>query len=744
MKLGKRINLVVVFLITIIMTFTLFIAIPIQKEHLKLANRKIIDLMDFFITRDNSGIANAIFENRINAINQRMSNIREIPDVLSASVYNTEYKVISTLDENPPADVHTEYFIQAAEKGHINWIKSGSLWYLHSISLYDEVMGFILINYSLDDMNIKEIRNSVTIIMLYLILTVVLLLIINIFVLRTVITPVNRIIKSMENISDEKYGEQIEVFSNNEIGDLASKFNEMSQRVYTSYNSVNSIRNMLENIIDSMDSVIFAIDNKGLITAFNTASEEFTEVKRIDAVGHNFLDVFKYLEKYNDSFNRIFVDKKPIVINRVTIEKKIYDISIFPLTSEDSIGAVIRLDDISENEKREEQLRQAQKMETIGNLAGGLAHDFNNVLTGIVGTASLMKMKTEDDIYTTDEMIADIDVLESSAERASGLVKKLLTISRKYKLEIKTFNLNKSVKNVINICKNTFDKKIRITTEYLPGKPVIKGDENQIEQVLLNICINALHAMTIMRKDKDFGGELKVSLRIAPDDEIKDKVNEISVEKYYLIMISDNGIGMSQDIIESIFDPFFTTKSNAVGSGLGLSMVYNMIKKHDGFIDVESAEGVGTEFKIYLPAVPDNQLSDKSAESNVLDRGSGNILVIDDEEIVRSMISKMLELSGYTVYCASGGMEGIDMLEKMSDIIDLVILDMVMPEISGDEVFSIIKDKYKNVKVLLSSGFSHDERVKNVINDGVDGFISKPYQIRELTAAVSKLINKVL
>ena len=146
--------------------------------------------MDFFITRDNSGIANAIFENRINAINQRMSNIREIPDVLSASVYNTEYKVISTFDENPPADVHTEYFIQAAEKGHINWIKSGSLWYLHSISLYDEVMGFILINYSLDDMNIKEIRNSVTIIMLYLILTVVLLLIINIFVLRTVITPV--------------------------------------------------------------------------------------------------------------------------------------------------------------------------------------------------------------------------------------------------------------------------------------------------------------------------------------------------------------------------------------------------------------------------------------------------------------------------------------------------------------------------------------------------------------------------
>ena len=206
----------------------------------------------------------------------------------------------------------------------------------------------------------------------------------------------------MENIADEKYGELIEVFFNNEIGDLASKFNEMSQRVYTSYNSVNSIRNMLENIIDSMDSVIFAIDNKGLITAFNTASEEFTEVKRIDAVGHNFLDVFKYLEKYNDSFNRIFVDKKPIVINRVTIGKKIYDISIFPLTSEDSIGAVIRLDDISENEKREEQLRQAQKMETIGNLAGGLAHDFNNVLTGIVGTASLMKMKTEDDIYTVE------------------------------------------------------------------------------------------------------------------------------------------------------------------------------------------------------------------------------------------------------------------------------------------------------------------------------------------------------
>lgn len=246
--------------------------------------------------------------------------------------------------------------------------------------------------------------------------------------------------------------------------------------------------------------------------------------------------------------------------------------------------------------------------------------------------------------------------------------------------------------------------------------------------------------MTIMRKDSEYGGELEISIDSVEQGILKYEVNDISADKYYKITISDTGVGINQDYLDSIFDPFFTTKSNTVGSGLGLSMVYNMIKKHHGHIKVESKVGIGSTFNIYLPAVSGEQILESKKNKNA-DRGSGNILVIDDEEIVRNMISKMLELSGYTVYCASGGAEGLDMLDQMIDSIDLVILDMAMPEMSGDEVFDVIREKYNNVKVLLSSGFRQDNRVQKVIDKGVNGFISKPYEIKELTETVLRILN---
>ncbi len=744
MKLSKRINLVVTFLITIIMVFSLFIALPVQRAHLNLINKKLIDLMQIFITRDNSGIANAIFEKRKNAIDQRMEKIREIPDVLFAAVFDSDYSILSSHEDYITPEGLEKKFAEAAKEGKTSWTDSSSLWYLQSISVYDENMGFVLIRYSLNDMVKRDAINSLSIIALYLLLMTAVLLSVSFIIRRIIIRPVTMIIKSMDNISDDKYGEFIDIESNDEIGELASGFNKMSKRISESYYNVFSIRKMLENIIDSMNSVIFSIDDEENITALNTSAENFTGMTRDGAVGRSYRTVFRSLAPYYDRISDALENKMPLMIKREILGSRYLDISLFPLVSEKQAGAVIRLDDVSENEKREEQLRQSQKMETIGTLAGGLAHDFNNVLTGIVGTASLMKLKTEESIYKPEELLNDIDILEKSAERAAGLVKKLLTISRKYQLDIKIINLNDSLKNVLSICENAFDKKISITAEYYPGNPVIRGDGNQIEQMLLNICINASHAMTIMRENRDYGGELRVSIKKDAGKEIPDENrHEDKSLLYYLISVSDNGVGIAPDIIDSIFDPFFTTKSHNVGSGLGLSMVYNMIKKHDGHISVDSEINKGTVFKIYLPEAPENirMEYEKKETSSVLHEKSGRILIIDDEEIVRTMLTQMLEKAGYEVLCASEGADGLALLEDMSEKVDLVILDMVMPNMSGDEVYSEIRRRFGKIKVLLSSGFSHDSRVQSVIESGADGFISKPYNYRELTAQVNLLIT---
>jgi len=418
------------------------------------------------------------------------------------------------------------------------------------------------------------------------------------------------------------------------------------------------------------------------------------------------------------------------------------NISLYPLVANCVKGVVIRVDDITELEKKESQLRQAQKMETVGTLAGGLAHDFNNVLGGIVGTLSIIKFKLDKGKEISKENLRDyLQTMEESGNRAVDMVQQLLSLSRKSEVSFAPVDLNLSVKHVLKICQNTFDKSIELSSSFMEHPAVVNADATQIEQVLLNLCVNASHAMTIMRSpDEHFGGVLNITIEMVTVDKIFCKTHvEAEEVDYYKILISDTGIGMDATTMAKIFDPFFTTKDKGKGTGLGLAMVYNIVKQHHGFIDVYSEKKLGSSFCIYFPVLHRDIDSANQIASQPLYEGSGLVLVIDDEASMRNLAKEMLLMCGYDAICANDGEEGVEVYRQRYKEIKFVITDMVMPKKSGKEVYLDIKKINPDVKVLLASGFRQDERVEAVMQLGVNGFVQKPFTL----VALSKKLEEV-
>ena len=391
----------------------------------------------------------------------------------------------------------------------------------------------------------------------------------------------------------------------------------------------------------------------------------------------------------------------------------------------------------------ESQLIQSQKMETIGTLVGGLAHDFNNLLGGIVGSVSLLRYNSRN--IKENELLKYLDIMENASSRATDLVKQLLAVASKQDLAMVPVDINLAINHIVKISKNTFDKSVGINYHYYERPAVINADPIQIEQVLLNLCINGYHAMTVMRdEDEQPGGTLTIDIRKFHADEHTLQTHpEAHEADYWIISIEDTGVGMNKKTIERIFEPFFTTKksSRVRGSGLGLTMVYNIIHDHGGFIDVYSEPKKGSVFNVYIPVL--EQELDKKAvnkEKEII-CGEGNILVIDDEELIRMTTKKILQTSGYNVILAESGEEGVEIFRNRHNEIAAVILDMSMPKKSGRDVFYEIKKIDPDVKVLLATGYKHDERSEEIIKSGVKGFIQKPYTIYDLSGAISKVIK---
>ena len=384
-----------------------------------------------------------------------------------------------------------------------------------------------------------------------------------------------------------------------------------------------------------------------------------------------------------------------------------------------------------EKKKLEAQLLQAQKMESIGTLAGGVAHDFNNLLMGIQGYASLML----NDLDETHPHYRWTKRIEDLVRSGAGLTSQLLGFARGGKYDVRPTDINEIVKKSSNMFGRT-RKDITIKGTYEPGLWTVEVDRGQIEQVLLNFYVNAWQAMPT-------GGTLYLETSNVSLDEGRTNLYDVQPGKYVRISVTDTGAGMDEATQRRIFDPFFTTKQMGRGAGLGLASAYGIIKSHSGIITVSSKKGHGATFSVYLPVV-ETVASGKGAaiREEKIKRGSETILLVDDEQTVIDVGKELLGKLGHKVLLATGGREALDVCKANEDRIDLVILDMIMPEMGGSEVYNQMKQISPDIKVLLSSGYSIDGQAAEMLKRGCDGFIQKPFSMQKLSGKIRGILDK--
>ncbi|MBI3952067.1 MAG: PAS domain S-box protein [Acidobacteria bacterium] len=387
--------------------------------------------------------------------------------------------------------------------------------------------------------------------------------------------------------------------------------------------------------------------------------------------------------------------------------------------------------DITEKKALEQQLLQAQKMESIGTLAGGIAHDFNNLLTGILGYTSLILSQSQPE----DRHYHNFQVIEQSARRAAELTEKLLAFSRQRMTQLKPTDLNTIVDETMTLLRRSLDAGLEIEVKKAAGWGIIEADATQIQQVLMNLCINARDAMPN-------GGLLRIETTnvVLDEDACRSHVDAVPGE-FVVLSVSDTGIGIAPQDLPRIFDPFFSTKEVNKGTGLGLSTAYGIVKSHRGFIQVESQPRQGTRFSIYFPATQ-KSISVPPPVAAKPTHGRETILVVDDEAIVRQLAKTILERKGYTVLTADGGYEALQIYKQKGNEIDLVILDLTMPKMNGRVCYQELRQLDPNVKVMLSSGYSADDAVQDLLDEGMIGFMQKPYRVEDLTRAVRQMLGQ--
>ena len=413
------------------------------------------------------------------------------------------------------------------------------------------------------------------------------------------------------------------------------------------------------------------------------------------------------------------------------VERTVH-LHMFPVLERNGglVNVVAMMEDVTERRRLEEQLMQSQKMESIGLLAGGIAHDFNNILGGILGYTSFVKAQ----VPKEDKIYPHLETIERSALRAAELTAQLLGFARGGKYVVGPLYINELVRETADLLRGTIETNIVMDIGLDASSPVIEADASQMQQVLMNLCVNARDAMP-------GGGELRITTtRLDAPDAFLRSVTDGRQEPFVRIDIGDNGIGIEKAIRGKIFDPFFTTKEKGKGTGLGLATVYGIVKNHNGFINVESEIGAGTTFSVYLPVV------EKSAERDLEvaprpEGGQETILVVDDEETIRLLVRDVLEEIGYTVLSAGDGNQAVGLYKEKGAEIDLVILDMTMPGMGGRETFERLRELNPLVRAILSTGYSEDDRARQMLSMGVKAFVQKPYRIDDLASVVRRILD---
>ncbi len=479
-----------------------------------------------------------------------------------------------------------------------------------------------------------------------------------------------------------------------------------------------------------------------IISSGWTSSQILDEILQID---QNYRHDFDgYIQLVHPDFRDIFINSLTICLEkkqRFEIEYKIirqhdkterwvHGLGDFEI---DKNGRPVKMygtiQDITDRKKLEMQLVQAQKLEGLGTLAGGIAHDFNNLMAILLGNAELLRTH----IQENSKQIHYVDQIIDVADRGASISKQLLLFSRQSDLNMKPISLSSLINELKTMLGHFIPKKITIKTSIEVENGLINGDAGHIHQVLLNLCLNAKDAM-------GESGTLTIAEKSADASEIREKFSKEVDGKFVVVSISDTGSGIDDAILSKIFDPFFTTKEKGKGSGLGLSIVDGLVKSHNGFIEVKSKKGEGTTFYLFFPAINNVDISKTKTPKHTAIAGKV-ILVVDDEKDIRELFREYLEMIGTSVILASDGIEALAIYKKMGPGIDVVISDLGMPNMSGEELFMNLKKLNPRINVIISSGYLDRLTRESILQLGVKEVISKPYKFVEIANILEKLFT---
>lgn len=509
------------------------------------------------------------------------------------------------------------------------------------------------------------------------------------------------------------------------------------------FEQVKQSEQLYADLYERSPDIYYSVDQNGIINRANATTNVVLGYSREELVGKPMLKLYPLSqhEKVRENLRKIFVEGTELRGSEEQIQRRdgsIIDVNVNTTIVYDGDGkpAVARmvLRDITERKKMEAQILQSQKIDSIGNLAGGVAHDFNNILTSILGSASIMRRRIKgDDRYTKY-----VDLIETASRRGAALTRQLLTFARKDNPYVRPVDVNHVIEETMHLVEATTTKAIQLKKSLSSEVAIVEADEGQIQQAILNLCLNARDAMPN-------GGNLYVSCRTGKLDQSQAlRIPHAEPGDYVVVTVADTGVGIPKNLLGRIFEPFFTTKDEGKGTGLGLAVVYGVVRSHHGYITVESEVNNGTIFTIYLPRMMEFAAKRvKSPGSAAPVGGTEMILIVEDEESVGEVGSDILKDLGYSVDVARNGREAIQMISEKPDRYQLILLDMNMPHMTGKAVFEIVKEQYPRLKVVICSGYSSKMLEDPRLINAVDAYIQKPYEVEDLAASLRSVLDAV-
>lgn len=509
------------------------------------------------------------------------------------------------------------------------------------------------------------------------------------------------------------------------------------------YEALRKSEERYRELVEHANSIILRWDKNGTVTFFNEYAQKFFGFTEKEIIGKH---VVGTIVPESESTGR---DLRPLMQHicnhpeehRYNVNENVtkdgtrvwvaWTNKILTDDSGEAIGVLSIGSDITKQRLLEEELRQAQKMQAIGELAGGIAHDFNNMVHGIAGFAEAIHQ------ITCDAKVAECaSQILTTAHHAAELTEQLLTFARKGNYQLHDCNTHDIVRDVCAMLERTIDRRIIIKQHLNAERPHIKGDSAQLKSALLNLGINAKDAMPA-------GGLLQFSTsNITIEEPIAISDFQIEPGQYLQINVDDNGSGMSEEVRQRIFEPFFTTKSSGRGAGLGLAAVYGTTHLHKGSIQCRSQPGQGSCFELYLPIIKDYSKHLKNIGQTTAPERNIHIMVVDDEAIVRSYSKTLFEMHGHQVDTFATAAKAIEFYSKNFSVVDLVLLDMIMPQMDGQQLFAELKKINPNIKAMLSTGYSMESKVQEILADGILCCIKKPFTYDQLQQKISTLVSE--